>query len=223
MTDGQKDLVPASTKAETTLDIASFVGSAVPWIGGPVSNVLSGMSLGRKLGRVSEVLEGVASDLADFKSDVSEQYVRTEEFEDLLEQTLRRAGEERSEEKRRMYRAFLSGAIESPGEPYDEQIRMLRTFDELQPDHLRLLKALSKRPDREPGMIGSPIQTLRERLPEFDNARVEELVAQSNTMRVTKLGTLQVMMTGRGAADLRSAITEYGQRLLNYISEPSES
>ena len=134
MADEGKELIQAPTKVETALDIASLVGSAVPWIGGPVSNVLSGMSFGRKLGRVREVLEGVAADLAEFKSAVSEEYVRTEEFEDLLEQALRRASEERSEEKRRMYRAFLSDAIEAPGESYDDQLRLLRTFEELQPD-----------------------------------------------------------------------------------------
>lgn len=98
----QSELVPASTPKETALDIAAFVGSAVPWIGGPVSNVLGGMSVGRKLGRVREVLEGLATGLANFQSEVSEKYVRTDEFEDLLEQTLRRAADERAEEKRRL-------------------------------------------------------------------------------------------------------------------------
>ena len=219
MADEGKELIQAPTKVETGLDIASLVGSAVPWIGGPVSNVLSGMSFGRKLGRVREVLEGVAADLAEFKSAVSEEYVRTEEFEDLLEQALRRASEERSEEKRRMYRAFLSDAIEAPGESYDDQLRLLRTFEELQPDHLGVLKVMSQEPGSDPGMMGSPVQTLRERLPEFDDARIEDLVSQLNDMRITNLGSLKVMMTGRGAADLRHVVTEYGQRLLLYILE----
>ena len=208
MADEGKELIQAPTKVETALDIASLVGSAVPWIGGPVSNVLSGMSFGRKLGRVREVLEGVAADLAEFKSAVSEEYVRTEEFEDLLEQALRRASEERSEEKRRMYRAFLSDAIEAPGESYDDQLRLLRTFEELQPDHLGVLKVMSQEPGSDPGMMGSPVQTLRERLPEFDDARIEDLVSQLNDMRITNLGSLKVMMTGRGAADLRHVVTE---------------
>jgi len=217
MADENKELIPAATKGETALDIAATVGSAVPWIGGPVSNVLGEMSLGRKLGRVREVLEGVATDLAEFRSEVSEEFVRTEEFEDLLEQTLRRAGEERNAEKRRMYRAFLTDAIESPGATYDEQLRMLRTFEELQPDHLWVLKAVSQEPDPDPGMMGSPIQTLRERLPELDDTRVEDLVAQLNDMRVTNFGSLQTMMTGRGATDLRHVVTEHGQRILRYI------
>lgn len=219
MTEDKKEVMPASTSAETALDVAAFVGSAVPWIGDPVSNVLGGMSLGRKLGRVREVLEGMAADLGEFKSEVSENYVKTEEFEDLLEQTLRRVGEERNEEKRHLYKAFLTDAIESPGESYDDQLRLLRTFEELMPDHLRVLKAMSQEPNPDPGMMGSPIQTLRERMPEFNDQRIEELVSQLNGMRVTNLGSLKVMMTGRGAADLRHVMTDYGKRILKYIIE----
>jgi len=219
MAKDDSELIPAATKTETALDVASFVGSAVPWIGGPVSNVLGGMSLGRKLGRVRDVLEGVTKDLGEFKSDVSENYVKTEEFEDLLEQTLKRAGEERNEEKRRLYRAFLTDTIEHPGETYDDQLRLLRVFEELAPDHIRMLKVMTQEPNPDPGSIGAPIQTLRRRLPEFDEKRIDELVAQLNDLRVTNLGSLRVTMTGRGAEDLRNVITELGQRILKYIME----
>lgn len=219
MPEDSKDLIPATTKAETVLDVAAFVGSAVPWIGGPVSNVLSGMSSGRKFARVREVLEGLTSDLSDFKSEVSEEYVKTEDFEELLEQTLKRSADERNEEKRQIYRSFLTNAIESPGEPYDEQIRFLRTLEELQPDHLKVLRALSKTPDPDPGMMGSPNQTLRQRLPDLEEKRIEELITQLNDLRVTNMTSLKTMMTGRGAADLRHSITSYGQRFMQYIVE----
>ena len=216
MTDDNTDLVP-TTKTETALDIAAAVGSAIPWIGGPVGSVLGGMSLGRKMSRVREVLLGLAAELSDFKSTVSEEYVKTEEFEELLEQTLKRAAEERNEEKRRIYRDFLTDAVESPGEPYDEQIRFLRTLEELQPDHLRLIRALSQAPNQNPGMMGSPNQTLRQRLPDLDEARIGDLLSQLNDLRVTNLTSLKVMMTGHGAEDLRHNITPYGQRFLRYI------
>ena len=104
MANEEKEIIPASTRSETSLDIASLVSSVVPWIGGPVSNVLGGMSLGRKLGRVSEVLQGLAHNLESLQSEVSADYVKTEDFEDLLEQTLKRVAEERNEEKRNLYK-----------------------------------------------------------------------------------------------------------------------
>ena len=219
MTENEKELLVTSTKKETALDVASFISSAVPWIGGPVSNVLGGMSLGRKLGRVSEVLESIASDVQNLESDVSKDYVKTEEFEDMLEQALKRVGEERSEEKRQLYKAFLTEAIESPGELYDDQLRLLRTFEELTPNHLYLLKALSQEPGQNPGMMGSPNQTLKERLPQFSEQEIEEMVHQLNDMCVTSLSSLKVMMTGRGASDLRHVVTKFGKRIISYINE----
>ncbi|WP_428737834.1 hypothetical protein [Sulfurimonas sp.] len=219
MSDEKNELILASTGTEKALDVVSFVGSAVPWIGGPVSNVLSGMSLGRKLGRVREVLESLSNDLKEFKSEASESYVKTEEFEDLLEQTLKRVGEERNEEKRHLYKAFLTDSIESPGEPYDDQLRLLRTFEQISPDHIQVLKAFSQKPEPNPGSMGTPIQTLRQRLPDFDEKRIEEIVAQLNDMRITNQRSLKTMMTGHGAADLRHSVTGYGSKIVNYIYE----
>jgi len=215
----RKDLIPRKAPGDAPLDIAAVVTSAVPYLGGPVSAVLSGISAGRKYERVREVLNGVAQDLKDFKSKASEEYVKTEDFQELFEKTLHQAAEERSEEKRQIYRAFLTDAIASPGEPYDEQIRFLKTLDELQPDHLRIIKALSQPPEGGSGMSGSPSNTLSQRLPDIPHERIADLVQQLNDLRVIGLTSLNTMMTFHGAQDLRHSIQPYGRRLLAFIVE----
>jgi hypothetical protein len=212
----QTDL-PSSTRGELALDAAAVISSAVPWIGGPVSAVLSGMSVGRKFDRVREVLDGLATDLKDVKSELSEQYVKTEEFQELLEKTLLKAADERSEEKRNIYRQFLTDVIQSPCKSYDEQIRFLRTLEEVQPDHIRILMALAQAPDNRDGFSGSPSATLSERLPQMSKQRIADLVSQVNDLRITNLTSLNTMMTYRGAQDLRHSITSYGQRFLKFI------
>ena len=98
------------------------MASLVPsWLGAPISNVLGGLSVGRKINRVSEVIQGLSEDLRDFKSEASQTYVKTEEFEELLENVLRKAAEERIDEKRRLLREFLVSGIKHPGRTYDEQ------------------------------------------------------------------------------------------------------
>src|SRR5258708_4935263 len=89
------ELIPA-TNQERALDVAAAVMSVVPWLGGPVSQVLSGMSLERRMDRVREVLDGLAQDLRDLRSDTSETYVRSHEFKEVLERTLRQAADERN-------------------------------------------------------------------------------------------------------------------------------
>jgi len=207
----------ASTKIERTLDVTAVVTSIVPWLGGPVSQVLSGISLGRKMDRVKEVLDGLASDLQDLRSEVSENYVRTDEFQELLERTLRSAAEERNENKRRIYRAFLAGTIRSPGEPYDEQLRFLRTLLDFQADHIRVLQAIMQAPEQNSGIAGSQIQTLSRRLPDIPRERIHELIVQLNDMRITNLMSLNTMVTAHGAADLRHGVTSYGKRFITYL------
>jgi hypothetical protein len=223
MTEGNEsageELVPASTRTENALDIAAVVTNMVPWIGGAVAAVLGGMSVNRKFGRVREVLEGVASDLKDFRSEVSEAYVKTDEFEELLERTLRQAADERSEEKRRVYKNFLVGAIESPGRPYEEQIRFLRLIEELQPDHIRVLKAFVEGKTDPSLWASSPGQTLMARIPDIPEERLRELVGQLNDMRVTSMTSFHLLMTGAGAQNLQHLVTPSGQRLLSFIVE----
>lgn len=217
--DDEKGVAESAGDAkQLAIEVAAFATSAIPYVGGPISNVLSGVGTVRRINRVREVVDRLARDLAGFKSEVTERYVKTGKFEELLERTLRQASDERSEEKRRIYAAFLSDDIKAPGPSYDEKIRLLRTLEELHPDHLAVLKALSATPDANPGPIGSPNQTLMKRLPQMSDAHISELVAQLNGMRVTNLQSLKVMMTGHGAADLRHAITEHGHRFLKYLA-----
>ena len=107
--------LPSGLPAETALDMAATLSNLVPWIGGAVGNVLGGLSVGRKIDRVNEVLAGMVEDLRNFKSDVSERYVKTDEFEELLENVLRKVADERSEQKRRLLRSFLVEVVEHPG------------------------------------------------------------------------------------------------------------
>jgi hypothetical protein len=212
------ELVPRPTPAEKGLGIAAVVASAIPWLGGPVSAVLSGVSFGRKVDRVRDVLEQVSEELRGLEAEASKDYVKTEDFEELLEQTLRKVADERSEEKRHIYALFLSDAIRSPGEPYDEQLRYLRTLEALQPDHLRVLKALAAPPEGGDGLMGSPAQTLQQRLPDMGADRITDLVSQTNDLRVTNLTSLNATMTFRGSQQLSQTITPYGQRFLVYVT-----
>ena len=199
------------------MDIASLVSSVVPWIGAPVSNVLSGMSFERKIGRVREVLEALAADLASFKSEASEHYVKTEEFEELLETTLRRAAEERSAEKRRIYRDILVGAVMRPSMPYDSQLKFLKFLDNLQPLHIRVMRALLQAPAPTSVMMGSASQTLVNRLKDISTEDLTMLIEDLNTLRLTNLTSLNTMMTGRGAQELHHYVTSSGHGFVQFV------
>jgi hypothetical protein len=209
--------VETGLPAERALDVAATVANLVPLIGGPLSNVLGGFSAGRKEARILEVVQTVSDDLRDFQSKVAEEYVKTEDFEELLENTLRRAAQERNAEKRRLYSKILTNAIRHPGGNCDKQVSFLKTLEELDPDHVRLLRALLEEPNHDLGTMGSPMQTLRERLPDLPEAQIDELVSRLNALRVTSLTSLRTMMTAHGAASLQHNITPYGRQFLSQL------
>lgn len=209
--------VETGLSAERALDIAATVANFVPLIGGPVSSIISGISGGRKEQRILEVLQGISDDLRDFKSRAAEEYVKTEDFEELLEFTLTRVAKERSSEKRQLYKRILTNAIKHPFGDYEEQLRFLKTLDEIDVSHIVVLRALLKAPEAALGFMGSPMQTLRMRIPGFSEGDIEQRVAELNDRRITSLASLRTMMTARGAADLQQSITQYGRSFLKFV------
>lgn len=209
-----------TTRTEKALDVSAIAASFTPVVGGAVSAVLSGMSQTRKLNRVAGMLSELAEDLERFRSDVSDEYVKTEDFEDLLEQTLRRAAEERSDEVRALYRKFLFHAITAPGDDYDEQIQVLKALERTRAPHVAILRALSQPPNAEAHRksMGSPIQTLRERTDLSDN-EIKSAVATLNEIKATNLSTLSVMMTGPGSEALQGSVTGLGKKMIEYVDE----
>lgn len=143
--------------------------------------------------RVKEVLEDLFSRVEALGDQRSDNYIRSDEFEDLLDQTRRQVANERHESKRRLYAAILAGAIEKPAaSPYHEQLRMLRTIEELQPDHLQVLRAMLQTPERPKRATGSfsGVTTLPQRLPGIPSERLMELVIQlTEELRVITKGT----------------------------------
>jgi len=214
--------LPGSTYSEAVLETLQNISSLVPVLGGPISSFFGGMAAGRKFERIREVLVGVAQDLSNLKQQVSEEYVRSEDFEDLLDETLRRVARERYEEKRGIYQRFLAREIEEPIE-YDSQILVLRALEELQVADLAVLEAMLREPAAEEseGLVaGSIIGTFRRRLPGTDDRVIQAAVDRLDRLRITNnlSQTLMTMMAPQGARDLRPRLTDFGRSLAKYLN-----
>ncbi|MCB8947476.1 MAG: hypothetical protein H6653_05610 [Ardenticatenaceae bacterium] len=220
----RNDLIQQDTTADKALDVGAFVSAVlpIPWLAPAVSFVLGGISNQRKIKRIQEALRQLNEEIGDFKSEASEKYVDSEEFEELVERTLQQIANERHEQKRNMYGRFLAGAIKSPGDPYDEQIRFLRDLELLQADHIRIFQAMLQEPDPNSNVyIGSTMTTLSERLSDISESRLRELVAYLNDMKLIS-GIGNTMVTARTAVDLRNNFTPYGQRFVRYLNSKED-
>ncbi len=213
--------LPSPTKSEEALELSATVSSFAPWIGGPISNVLSGISLKRKMSRVNECLKAIASHIESVHDKMTEEFVKTEDFEDLLEQTLKRVAEERNEEKRKLFAAFLLKNIGKSNLPYERRLKLLKVLEELQLSGLILLNALSQTPAEYElnRSMGSVHQTLTERAPEIVN-EIDQIAKELERLDLVEnlTNSMRTMMTGQGAADLRNRMTSLGQEFLFFIA-----
>ena len=152
-----------------------------------------------------------------FESDVAKEYVRTEDFEELLEQTSRRAADEHNAEVRDLYLRFIHRAITEPDDEYDDQVEVLRTIERLRDIHVVVLGALREEPspDADSKIAGSPSQTLQERTG-LSSDQIRDVVQTLNDLRLANLDGLHVMMTGCGSESLQHAVTALGIRVLEY-------
>jgi hypothetical protein len=218
MKDGPKDILPSMTRDEKIIEAVGTVSSLAPLLGGPLSSILIGISGDRRFDRARKMIIELAERLGDVEAE-REAFVRSEDFEDLLIETLQRVAAERDEGKRRAYRNILLHAIRDAGQSYDETLRFLRVLEQLQPDHIEILRAYDAEPgEANTGIGGSRRHTLGNRLPEMSAEHIDDLVLQLEDLRLTT-GSLQGLVTGPSAVNLRPLITSFGQRFLTYVVE----
>ena len=118
-----------------------------------------------------------------------------------------------------MYARFLAGAIETPGEPYDDQLKLLKELEGLHSEHLLIFKAMLQTPDPDSNVyMGSTMGTLETRLSEIPRSRLHEHVTDLTDRRLIK-GIGNVTVTGQTAIDLRNQFTPLGKRLLRYLDQ----
>jgi AraC-like DNA-binding protein len=219
--------MPDNKSPETTIrieckslrEILSYLKLSVPWLSNQFEQV-SGRSLSpHQIARVGEVMQTVGQELKSFKSELSELYVKTPDFQKFFEQILSQIADERSDEKRNIYRCFLADAIKSPCDPFETQIRLLQIMRELRMDQMRLLAALASPANAAAYHVATPLQTIEKRLPDLHRDRIEGLLTQMNESGLIRLDNWKTARTGGRGEKLSEILTPLGQRLLRFAQK----
>ncbi len=214
----EKEQVPPSpvnmtTASDKVVDAVSALAAMIPILGGPISNVLAGLVNDRKFERVGEVLSGLARQIRTLSAE-SETFVKSVDFEDLMDQTLRQVARTRHRKKRDLYRDVLVGVIQRPSFGFDELETLMRTMDQVQVEHLLALDALVRGEEGEPPLaLGG------------EEGTVEAEIGQSHEVTTRLLEELQGMGLLENVAPLpssgkRSTIwraTGYGKRFRGFV------
>lgn len=222
MTQIESPELSLATKKEKFAELVAVVTSAAPWIGGPVAEIIGGAATNLKLKRVTKFVEDVLKYAEALHTKAAEEFVKSEDFADILEKTAQAAADERHETKRRLFSNYILYNIAHPEITYDRRLKCLRVLMQVDTRHIDFLKALLQPPTTQEmnHMMGSPSATLEGRVPHLRD-EFTAIIHETNMLALTKIHVnyLKTMMTGPGAADLRNAVTGFGLELLSFISQ----
>lgn len=147
-----KDLLEASSKA--ALDL---IGNCIPIVGfaQDVYAQLEQIQAKRKVERISKFLEGVQFSLSKMQDKLNEEYINKEDFTDIFEKTSRYIANERSENKRNLFKNILLNSMINKNSNYDKTERFFRILDLLGTEDMIILSILRAPSEynRENGMI----------------------------------------------------------------------
>lgn len=213
--------VDVENRQEQIAETIATVIDLVPVIGGVVSSIISGQVTQNRFERVADEIKKITAEVRANADSVQDEYVRSEEFEELFAQTLEKMSKELNPEKRAVYRHFIVNLMVLPGENYDRQRRLLRLTEELEPKHLRLLRAYAEPPDPavSPSGLGTPVGTLGRRTgwrADVIAHFAAELISEG---LLGEGANLMTTMTAAGAEDQRGRITDLGRRWLQFTAE----
>ena len=221
MADIEKLELAPPTKIERFAELAAVITSAAPWIGGPVAEIIGGVATNLKINRVIEFVQSVLEHVEALHTKRSEEFVKSEDFADILEKTTQAVADERHEAKRRLFSNYILNNISHPEISYDQRLKCLRLLSQVDIRHIDLLGALRQTPSKAELNLSmsAPITTLGRRVPNLEN-ELNEVVHVTNTLGLTNVQNtyLRTNMTGAGAADLRHAVTSLGCEFLTFIS-----
>jgi hypothetical protein len=219
-----------STPGETAAEITSIALNAVPIVGGVLSGIADSIIGMRRSRRLGAFLDELAADLTAVTGRIDEEFVRSEDFENLAETIFVKASESSQKEKLDALRAvFLNTALSDPPN-YDEALEIADLISRWQPRHLIILKILDnpRAADQEMGRvvgdgggIGTSIgQILGKLLPEWDKDQIDRTWQELYDAGMHRTPGTNTMMTDRGIGQLENRLSDFGRKTVGYLRNP---
>lgn len=220
------------TGKEETIELVSIALGAIPQVGGVLSGIAINLIQKRQNRRLYKFLIDLANDLKSLQDQVNQEFMKSDEFEDLVEDIFTKASESRQQEKIDSYRAIFINTLLSETTAYNEAVEIALLVEGWQPKHIVLLKILAN-PLRADEDMGNPVgngggistsinEILKRLLPDWDSDQIDRTWQELHDARIhNTLGT-HTMITDRGIHQLEGRLTRFGQKVVRYLTNPAE-
>jgi len=190
---------------------------AVPVIGGVVATFISEYVPRKKQERLVGFVQDLSREFVAEQERIDTDFVKTRDFDRMVEDVLDRVQTVRNEDKLRYWAALLAGVARLDRPSTIDRDRIIATLDGLRPEHLRLLHVIATTteppPDLWAGGIGA---TLDWKMPDVPNDEARQLWAELERFGVVPAYPSGVM-TKEGAGNLAGRMTPYGREFVRLL------
>jgi cadmium resistance protein CadD (predicted permease) len=195
----------------------------IPVIGGLIGSLLSDTLADRKEQRLNDFLKDMKDAIDENKERLNSDFISKVDFLDVFEATTNKIANERSDEKRSAFKNILLNGILSPNYTYDDIENQMRILDQLNADHILLLKFFKspKTFNSEAAQInsGTYLGFFRALLPnwEFDYLKDHLNDLEINRLIENLTGNMQTMMTRVSIDNFTGTLTSRGATFASFI------
>lgn len=209
----------------TIKSLGALASSYLPFLA-PFVSLYGDILSDREFTRLKEMLGSLKSEFDAYQTEINMDYVRKEEFQEIFEDVVKRATQERTKLKRLAYKNIILNLALRQDQNFDKIDSNIRLLDQLTPDHLAVLR-LIYRPEiafKE----GSPVDPnhifhnnsalFSSFLQWNDGDRIRDVLYDLEFMRLIEpLAGGMNNMSRVNISSLQNARTKKGQTLINYI------
>lgn len=202
--------------------------SNVPVVGGMLVELMDSFIPESKAKRLLEFVAQLRIDVDRIQNRINKEYVKTDEFAYLFEQTFRAVNENYQKEKIEAFRSILVNSLINTNVKSEEKELILNTVKNLTVRHIKLLKMFSN-PEKyvQENRIqisnyssAATITIFNEIFIGYDDAQIRLILNDLYNMGLTNLDTeqLNTQLSYYGLDMVKNRLMPFGRSLVRFIS-----
>lgn len=191
--------------------------NAIPVVGGVIGSFISEYVPRKKQARLVKFAQDLYREMEAESERIDREFIRTDEFEGLLEDVVDRVQTRKNEGKQQYWARLLAGSITTDRPPEGDRDRTIEALDGVRLSNLRLLHVIATTNEPPPGLYAGGISaTLEWKLP---GVPIDDLRRDWDELAALRLvhpytgGT----MTAQGAGNLVGRLTPFGREFVDRL------
>lgn len=219
-----------ATNGEKAGEVVAIALNSIPIAGGVMSDIAGAIISKRQNRRLNQFLVALADNLKNVESRINNDFVQTEDFQDLAEDVFSRAAETRQKEKLDAFRAIFINTVLSDSPTYDEAAEINSLVNGWQSRHIILMHILADpaAADKQMGNVVGPggglttsiFSILHKLLPEWDDDKIDRTWKELYDVQMHRTPGTKAGMADQGIKKLQNRLTEFGVKVARYLIVP---